>query len=60
MLRGGPTVSFQGDPDECLDDDVFTVNVVNVPNFHINKGEVDRVQGQGDRSRSTAPAAGRS
>jgi hypothetical protein len=40
VLRNGPTVSFQGDPDECQDDDIFKVSVVNVPNFHINKGEV--------------------
>jgi hypothetical protein len=39
IVRNGPQVQYQGDPDGC-DDEVYKVSVVNVPNFHINKGEV--------------------
>jgi hypothetical protein len=39
QLSRGPKVNFQGDPDGC-DDETYSVNVVNVPNFHIEKGDV--------------------
>ena len=39
VLRQGPQVSFQGTPDACDESD-YPVQVINVPNFRINKNEL--------------------
>jgi hypothetical protein len=38
VVRNGPIVHYNGDPDSC-DDDVYTVNTINIPNLRVYKGE---------------------
>jgi hypothetical protein len=38
IVRNGPIVNYNGDPDNC-DDETYTINTINIPNVRVFKNE---------------------